>query len=134
MVARGGGRPGRTRGAGGADAEGRAGGESGERDSVLLEACGSYPAQRGSGRRRRAGGSGAPPLCAGATRDCGSEPTGGTGGPMKSFWRQWRIRILLFLAVLGPGIITANVENDTGGIFTYSQAGAPYGLLVASGG
>src|ERR1035437_2149132 len=49
---------------------------------------------------------------------------------MKSFWRQWRIRILLFLAVLGPGIITANVDNDTGGILTYSQAGAQYGLLL----
>ena len=46
------------------------------------------------------------------------------------FWRQWRIRIILFLAVLGPGFITANVDNDTGGIFTYSQAGAQYGLLL----
>jgi len=45
-------------------------------------------------------------------------------------WRQWRLRILLFLAVLGPGIITANVDNDTGGILTYSQAGAQYGLLL----
>ena len=49
---------------------------------------------------------------------------------MKLFWRQWRIRILLFLAVLGPGIITANVDNDTGGILTYSQAGAQYGFLL----
>ena len=49
---------------------------------------------------------------------------------MKLWWRQWRVRILLFLAVLGPGIITANVDNDTGGIFTYSQAGAQYGLLL----
>ena len=39
-------------------------------------------------------------------------------------WRHWRLRVLLFLAVLGPGFITANVDNDTGGIFTYSQAGA----------
>jgi len=46
------------------------------------------------------------------------------------FWKQWRVRILLFLAVLGPGFITANVDNDTGGIFTYSQAGAQYGLLL----
>ncbi len=49
---------------------------------------------------------------------------------MKLWWRQWRVRILLFLAVLGPGIITANVDNDTGGIFTYSQAGAQYGLML----
>jgi NRAMP (natural resistance-associated macrophage protein)-like metal ion transporter len=46
------------------------------------------------------------------------------------FWKQWKVRILLFLAVLGPGIITANVDNDTGGIFTYSVAGAQYGLLL----
>jgi NRAMP (natural resistance-associated macrophage protein)-like metal ion transporter len=41
--------------------------------------------------------------------------------------KRWRTRILLFLAVLGPGFITANVDNDSGGIFTYSQAGAIYG-------
>jgi NRAMP (natural resistance-associated macrophage protein)-like metal ion transporter len=41
--------------------------------------------------------------------------------------KRWRIRILLFLAVLGPGFITANVDNDSGGILTYSQAGAQYG-------
>src|SRR5487761_707769 len=45
-------------------------------------------------------------------------------------WKRWRIRILLFLAVLGPGIITANVDNDSGGIFTYSQAGAQYGFKL----
>ena len=33
----------------------------------------------------------------------------------------------MFLAVLGPGFITANVDNDAGGILTYSQAGAQYG-------
>jgi NRAMP (natural resistance-associated macrophage protein)-like metal ion transporter len=45
-------------------------------------------------------------------------------------WKRWRIRLLLFLAVLGPGIITANVDNDSGGIFTYSQAGAQYGYTL----
>src|SRR5271163_3048004 len=45
-------------------------------------------------------------------------------------WRRWRGRTLLFLAVVGPGIITANVDNDAGGILTYSQAGAQYGLLL----
>jgi Mn2+/Fe2+ NRAMP family transporter len=35
--------------------------------------------------------------------------------------------IFLFLAILGPGIITANVDNDAGGITTYSLAGAQYG-------
>ena len=44
--------------------------------------------------------------------------------------KRWRIRILLFLAVLGPGIITANVDNDSGGIFTYSQAGAQFGYSL----
>src|ERR1700739_765407 len=41
--------------------------------------------------------------------------------------KRWRTRILLFLAVLGPGFITANVDNDPNGIITYSQAGAPFG-------
>ncbi|MBZ5516739.1 MAG: divalent metal cation transporter [Acidobacteriia bacterium] len=34
------------------------------------------------------------------------------------------MRVLIFLAVLGPGIITASVDNDSGGIYTYSVAGA----------
>ncbi len=45
-------------------------------------------------------------------------------------WKHWRTRILLFLAVLGPGFITANVDNDSGGILTYSQAGAQYGYTL----
>jgi Mn2+/Fe2+ NRAMP family transporter len=44
--------------------------------------------------------------------------------------RRWKGRTLLFLAVVGPGIITANVDNDAGGILTYSQAGAHYGFLL----
>jgi Mn2+/Fe2+ NRAMP family transporter len=47
-----------------------------------------------------------------------------------SFWRSWRTRIILFLAVLGPGFITANVDNDSGGILTYSQAGAQFGYSL----
>ncbi len=35
--------------------------------------------------------------------------------------------IIIFLAVLGPGIITGSVDNDAGGITTYSVAGALYG-------
>jgi len=38
--------------------------------------------------------------------------------------------ILLFLAVLGPGIITGSVDNDAGGITTYSVAGATYGYKL----
>jgi NRAMP (natural resistance-associated macrophage protein)-like metal ion transporter len=45
-------------------------------------------------------------------------------------WKRWRIRILLFMAVLGPGFITANVDNDSGGILTYSQAGAQFGYTL----
>jgi Mn2+/Fe2+ NRAMP family transporter len=39
---------------------------------------------------------------------------------------RWK-SLLLFLAVMGPGIITSNVDNDAGGIATYSMAGAHYG-------
>lgn len=39
---------------------------------------------------------------------------------------SWRT-ILMFLAVVGPGIITANVDNDAGGITTYAVAGAKFG-------
>jgi Mn2+/Fe2+ NRAMP family transporter len=44
--------------------------------------------------------------------------------------RPLRARLLLLLAVLGPGIITANVDNDAGGITTYSVAGARYGYSL----
>jgi NRAMP (natural resistance-associated macrophage protein)-like metal ion transporter len=45
-------------------------------------------------------------------------------------FRHFRTRLLIFLAILGPGIITANVDNDAGGIYTYSVAGAKYGLSL----
>ena len=41
-----------------------------------------------------------------------------------------RLRMLAFLAVFGPGFITANVDNDPGGIFTYSLAGAKFGYAL----
>jgi Mn2+/Fe2+ NRAMP family transporter len=43
--------------------------------------------------------------------------------PKWSFWKKFTI----FLAILGPGIITGSVDNDAGGITTYSVAGAVYG-------
>ena len=49
---------------------------------------------------------------------------------MKSALKQWKGRLLLLLAVIGPGFITANVDNDAGGIFTYSQAGAQFGYSL----
>lgn len=42
-------------------------------------------------------------------------------------WARLRRRVLLFLTVMGPGIITASVDQDAGGITTYSVAGAQYG-------
>ena len=44
--------------------------------------------------------------------------------------KHWRARLVLFLAVVGPGFITANVDNDAGGIYTYSLAGAQYGYSL----
>lgn len=40
--------------------------------------------------------------------------------------RSRRNRLLLMLAVIGPGIITSAADNDAGGIVTYSKAGALY--------
>jgi NRAMP (natural resistance-associated macrophage protein)-like metal ion transporter len=45
-------------------------------------------------------------------------------------WRIWRTRLILIFAVLGPGFITANVDNDAGGILTYSSAGAQFGYTL----
>ncbi len=42
---------------------------------------------------------------------------------LQTRWRQ----LIIFLTVMGPGIITSNVDNDAGGITTYSLAGAHYG-------
>src|SRR6267143_747783 len=46
------------------------------------------------------------------------------------FLRSWKFRLLLFFAVVGPGFITANVDNDANGILTYSQGGAQFGYLL----
>lgn len=44
--------------------------------------------------------------------------------------RFLRYRLFLFLSIIGPGFITANVDNDPGGILTYSQAGAKFGYAL----
>jgi Mn2+/Fe2+ NRAMP family transporter len=44
--------------------------------------------------------------------------------------KHYRARIVLFLSVVGPGFITANVDNDAGGIYTYSLAGAQFGYSL----
>ena len=46
------------------------------------------------------------------------------------FRRPDKTKVLLFLSVLGPGIITASVDNDAGGIATYSIAGAHFGYAL----
>src|SRR3982750_530281 len=48
---------------------------------------------------------------------------------MPKFLSRFRHQIAIFFAVLGPGFITAVVDNDAGGILTYSQAGARWGYL-----
>jgi len=42
---------------------------------------------------------------------------------------RWR-NLLVILSILGPGIITASIDNDAGGITTYSVAGARYGYML----
>jgi Mn2+/Fe2+ NRAMP family transporter len=49
-----------------------------------------------------------------------------SAGVFRSRWA----RLAAALAVIGPGIITANVDNDAGGIATYSQAGAEFGYRL----
>jgi NRAMP (natural resistance-associated macrophage protein)-like metal ion transporter len=46
--------------------------------------------------------------------------------PWALTWRS----MLMFLSVVGPGIITANADNDVGGILVYSQAGAQFGYTL----
>src|SRR4030042_3506109 len=57
-----------------------------------------------------------------------------TGCPARGISMRWRRpdkkRFFVFLAVLGPGIITASVDNDAGGIATYSIAGAHFGYSL----
>jgi NRAMP (natural resistance-associated macrophage protein)-like metal ion transporter len=42
---------------------------------------------------------------------------------------RWR-NLLVLLSIIGPGIITASIDNDAGGITTYSVAGARYGYML----
>src|SRR5712671_5600569 len=52
------------------------------------------------------------------------------GGSLQKRLRGLRHRLTLLLAVIGPGLITSNVDNDAGGISTYTQAGAQYGYTL----
>src|SRR3989475_12141581 len=46
------------------------------------------------------------------------------------FLRRWKTRALIFFAVVGPGFITANVDSDAHGIWTYSSACAQFGHML----
>jgi Mn2+/Fe2+ NRAMP family transporter len=48
---------------------------------------------------------------------------------MRKLLGRFRYHIAIFFAVVGPGFITAVVDNDSGGIYTYSAAGARFGYL-----
>ncbi len=54
------------------------------------------------------------------------EANGTTEQKKPTFWRN----LLLFLAIVGPGLVTGSVDNDAGGITTYSVAGALYGYRI----
>src|SRR3954464_6269338 len=47
-----------------------------------------------------------------------------------NWFKSWRVRLAVILAVIGPGFITASVDNDAGGIATYSVAGAQDGYTL----
>src|SRR5262249_28077807 len=95
--------------------------------------AGPHPARRDHrGRRTRRGARAGvdpevhPMIEVEAPRDSGVGASAvGTDSPFAS--NTWR-RIRMFLVILGPGMITANVDNDAGGITTYSLAGAHFGL------
>ncbi len=52
------------------------------------------------------------------------------GAHVRRQGRHWQKRLALFLAVVGPGLITSNVDNDAGGIATYSVVGAQFGYAM----
>jgi NRAMP (natural resistance-associated macrophage protein)-like metal ion transporter len=52
------------------------------------------------------------------------------GGDLQKRLRSLRRRLVLLMAVVGPGLITSNVDNDAGGISVYTQSGAQYGYAL----
>jgi len=47
---------------------------------------------------------------------------------IRDLGKNLKRRLLIFLAVLGPGIITAVADNDAGGVATYTVAASLYGM------
>ncbi len=80
-------------------------------------------------RDSRDAGTGAQPLRPGASSLPDTSPAPAPSVPPPSAPRR-RSRWLLVLSVLGPGVIAAAAGNDAGGIATYSQAGAAYGISL----
>jgi NRAMP (natural resistance-associated macrophage protein)-like metal ion transporter len=78
------------------------------------------------------GGSPAGLLLFSVVCDTKDHPMAATARKPRSFnlLTSMRLRVLAFVAVFGPGFITANVDNDPGGILTYSQAGAKFGYAL----
>jgi NRAMP (natural resistance-associated macrophage protein)-like metal ion transporter len=64
------------------------------------------------------------------TRQTGHKLTKLPHKPSQGGLRLIWYRLAALVAVLGPGFVTANVDNDPGGILTYSQAGAKYGYAL----
>jgi Mn2+/Fe2+ NRAMP family transporter len=62
--------------------------------------------------------------------DAGVDGLLSRGASLQRRIRGLRRRLTLLLAVVGPGLITSNVDNDAGGISTYTQAGASYGYAL----
>jgi NRAMP (natural resistance-associated macrophage protein)-like metal ion transporter len=58
-----------------------------------------------------------------------AEPRATPSRGVRALRSRWA-RVALLVSVVGPGIITANVDNDAGGIATYSQAGAEFGYTL----
>jgi NRAMP (natural resistance-associated macrophage protein)-like metal ion transporter len=52
------------------------------------------------------------------------------GTDLQKRLRSLRRRLMLLMAVVGPGLITSNVDNDAGGISVYTQAGAQFGYTL----
>src|SRR5246127_362095 len=52
------------------------------------------------------------------------------GSDLQKRIRSLRRRLTLLMAVVGPGLITSNVDNDAGGISVYTQSGAQYGYAL----
>ena len=51
---------------------------------------------------------------------------------MINFFKRFKLQLVLFFAVLGPGLITAVADNDAGGVATYSVAASVYGMASQS--